>query len=244
MKLSECCRINALSRQLATCRKELIQTQQSLIEQDAWEHWDLGVGPASFVGLKNGRMLSETDTPVVWSPNYVTTATSGANVSNGIASTFPDVLNFTACAVVKVDPIGFHYLITNCTTQVAGGICIVFWNGLWLFITAAGAASTSYPAVAGMAQGDWAFVVLRSNNNLPGGYIGGGADPIVEGAGKTAWGGLLSLGKTIDTAETSVGDSFAEFIIFESVLTKEQINQVMGRSAIRMAAKGLTLFGT
>lgn len=222
-------------------------------ESDAVDHWLLGVGDTSLVGIKSGRVLTPQGTSHTYNDSSVVVPAWGGALVSDIA----DDVNATICAVIKrpTQSLSTHGVIvfgsfSQVSWQNGSGLSIP--NGASLLTVQYGAAPVQASVLWGaIAQGDYVFVAMSEQLAADSDpkqtllYIGGGNKSTTPSstartasiARKVAFGNAA-----FDNASyKAVGLEIAEAIVFANPLTVAELDAVYARSKIRMAGRGITI---
>jgi hypothetical protein len=217
------------------------------IEPAAWEHWlftdqATGVSTTPIPGLKSVGTLSPAAN-YTKTPNSIILPAGVANFANGFNTGFADAGDFTICGVFKRPPLNAVdniVLFSNNGFGAGGFVSFIPSNDNSVILTQGNGYANQAFATENIVVGDWFFFAFRSKALVNATALNGTfTDSAVA---RTFIGANISVGNIYHTqAVPSPALEFAEVIIFNKTLTIAEIQQVYGRSTIRMAQRGIDI---
>lgn len=212
-------------------------------EQESYDHWMLGGGASSLIGIKSGTSL----TPKNSAPTYFTSYATLGGYQQSLLSGLTDRDGLTMCVVVRddnFDNINKSIVVANSGAGLSGqALSLVGGVAPYARSVVRGNTPLIRDRAFGAISGDWYFLAMSQEGLVAFPYIGGAANAAAASStSKIASTFKVALGNTYEAAAVfNNGMSIAEFIIFERGLSVEEIDAVYGRSKSRMAERGIDL---
>lgn len=223
-------------------------------ESDSYEHWVLGGGPGSLIGIKSGGALTSLNGGLAWNSNYVDITPAN---SRGLVSDLSDSSVQTMCAVVRMPLITTTFLqvifgSSGGTGSTAGSLGFFsgasgFTNRLLATLRSVASSVGTVDFSGTISPGDWIFVGMSENtegsNRSLIMYVGGfGSVTLTPSGQKTVSSNKLALGPAYYTTSQAANHlEAAEFILYDSARTAQQMAFTHAMSKIRMSQRGITL---
>lgn len=221
-------------------------------EQNSYGHWILNSGPAAFTDIVNGRVLTPNGIAPAYYSNYINISSDSNDYA--IKSDLYEPAStggYTLCGVIRQKSAGLTAITWGTLgTGVDNKGGSTYWAGgnanKWLH-TYRGAAS-SIDSELSQPTDEWYFVAVSvSYINLTSWQ----AAMVLGGVGQSSVGPgtgtytpnpdqPISIGNIEYSANSSSYD-FAEFILFDSALSINEMQAIYLRSKARMASRGITI---
>ncbi|EKS9562829.1 hypothetical protein ACOIES_21680 [Klebsiella pneumoniae] len=227
------------------------------IEPDAWDHWELDASPMQLVGKTNNRSLTVQGavTNNVGTVSMFLGGNSGGK--NALVSGFADSHLQTQMAIIKFStydpsstiPVLFGAL-TPSGAGSAGSAAFLAVQTLRRVFTPRGTAVDEQPKSEIVDK--WVMVVLAESSNDTSRssslFVSGTSTPYYREISDNANGKILapvniSAGNVAysDAGTGVVSVEYAEYGIWDKMLSEAEINSLYVRAKARMAARGLQL---